>query len=217
MWLCVGRNRHLSLVGWHLLWGIITLQWRHNGHDSVSNHQPHHCLLNRLFWRRSKKTSKLRVTGLCAGNSPVTGEFPAQMTSYAENLSIWWRHHDMFWCGWHYGVFYNAWKIMHRFVLSFTYLALAMTKLRKIIEIDFLNHLNHRSQLLSKLFLSLTTISIWDIFDFTKNYQCNIYKTNVARYILRLHAFAFTFVYILRHRNHYDTTRALRCTWPIKP
>ena len=25
-----------------------------------------------------KKTSKLRVTGLCDGNSPVTGEFPAQ-------------------------------------------------------------------------------------------------------------------------------------------
>ena len=70
-----------------------TLRWRHNGRDSVSNHQPHHCLLNRLFRRRSKKTSKLRVTGLCAGNSPVTGEFPAQMASNAENVSIWWRHH----------------------------------------------------------------------------------------------------------------------------
>ena len=49
---------------------IFTLLWRHNGHDSVSNHQPYDCLLNRLFRRRSKKTSKLRVTGLCAGNSP---------------------------------------------------------------------------------------------------------------------------------------------------
>ena len=47
-----------------------TLQWRHNGRDRVSNHQPHDCLLNRLFRRRSKKTSKLRVTGLYAGNSP---------------------------------------------------------------------------------------------------------------------------------------------------
>ena len=47
-----------------------SLHWRHNDHDSVSNHQPHDCLLNRLFRRRSKKTSKLRVTGLCAGNSP---------------------------------------------------------------------------------------------------------------------------------------------------
>ena len=53
-----------------------TLHWRHNELDSVSNHQPHHCLLRRLFGRRSKKTSKLRVTGLCAGNSPGTGEFP---------------------------------------------------------------------------------------------------------------------------------------------
>ena len=33
-------------------------------------------------------------TGLCAGNSPGTGEFPAQMASDAENVSIWWRHHD---------------------------------------------------------------------------------------------------------------------------
>ena len=69
------------------------LRWRHNGHDSVSNLQPHHCLLNPLFRRRSKKTSKLRVTGLCVGNSPGTGEFPAQMASNAENVSIWWRHH----------------------------------------------------------------------------------------------------------------------------
>ena len=73
----------------------MTLRWRHNGCDSVSNHQPHDCLLNCLFRRRSKKTSKLRVTGLCVGNSPGTGEFPAQMASNAENVSIWWRHHDM--------------------------------------------------------------------------------------------------------------------------
>ena len=43
------------------------LLWRHNGRDSVSNHQPHDCLLKRLFGRRSKITSKLRVTGLCGG------------------------------------------------------------------------------------------------------------------------------------------------------
>ena len=70
-----------------------SLRWRHNDHAGVSNHQPHGCLLNRLFRRKSKKTSKLRVTGLCAGNSPGTGEFPAQMASYAENVSICWRHH----------------------------------------------------------------------------------------------------------------------------
>ena len=76
-------------------WGThITLRWRHNGCDSVPNHQPRECLLRRLIRRTSKKTSKLRVTGLCAGNSPETGEFPAQMASNAENVSIWWRHHE---------------------------------------------------------------------------------------------------------------------------
>ena len=69
------------------------LPWRHDGRDSVSNHQPHDCSFNRLFRRRSKKTSKLRVTGLCVGNSPGTGEFPAQMASKTENVSIWWRVH----------------------------------------------------------------------------------------------------------------------------
>ena len=70
-----------------------SLHWRHNDHVGVSNHQPRGCLLNRLFRRRWKKTSKLRVTGLCAGNSPGTGEFPAQRASNSENGSIWWRHH----------------------------------------------------------------------------------------------------------------------------
>ena len=72
---------------------LFSLQWRHNGRDGVSNHQHHNCLLNRLFRRISNKTSKLCVTGLGAGNSPVTGEFPAQMASNTENVSIGWRHH----------------------------------------------------------------------------------------------------------------------------
>ena len=57
---------------------VYALQWRHDERDSVSNHQPHDCLFHCLCRRRSKKTSKLRVTGLCARNSPVTGDFPAQ-------------------------------------------------------------------------------------------------------------------------------------------
>ena len=92
------ENNNYPLVLYYLFANISSnaLQWRHNGHGGVSNHQPHNCLLNRLFRRRSKKTSKLRVTGLCAGNSPVTGEFPAQMVSNAENFSIRWRHHGYF-------------------------------------------------------------------------------------------------------------------------
>ena len=58
-------------------------------------YQPYHCLLNRLFGRRSKKTPKLRVTGLCAGNSPGTGGFPPQKASNAENVFILWRHHAL--------------------------------------------------------------------------------------------------------------------------
>ena len=47
-----------------------TLQWRHIERDGVLNHRCIDCLLNRLFRRRSKKTSKLRVTGLYEGNPP---------------------------------------------------------------------------------------------------------------------------------------------------
>ena len=79
------------------------LLWRLNGRNGVSNHQPQDCLLNRLFRHRSKKTSKLCVTGPCEGNSVVTGEFPAQRARNAEMFPFndvimyicnnpWWRH-----------------------------------------------------------------------------------------------------------------------------
>ena len=82
------RGRHLCTKS---CWD--SLQWRHNERGGISNHQPHDCLLNHLFRGRRKKTSKLSVTGLCEGNSPVTSEFPAQKASDAENVSIWWSHH----------------------------------------------------------------------------------------------------------------------------
>ena len=85
---CINHTNCSSSQG-RVTHSLIALWWRHNGRDGVSNHQPHDCLLNGLFRRRSKKTSKLRVTGLCVG----TGEFPAQTASNAENVSIWWRHH----------------------------------------------------------------------------------------------------------------------------
>ena len=81
----------------HFCWVLSILQWRHNERDSISNHQLHDCLLKCLFEAQINETSKLRVTGLCAGNSPVTGEFLAQRTSNTEYVSIWWRHHEMFW------------------------------------------------------------------------------------------------------------------------
>ena len=68
---CITLSQFSQLFRNSVSWDVFyTLHWRHNEHDGVSNHQPHGCLLNRLFRRRSKKTSKLRVTGLCVGNSP---------------------------------------------------------------------------------------------------------------------------------------------------
>ena len=73
----------------------LALQWRHNECDGVSNHQPHDCLLNRLFKAELKETTKLRVTGFCEGNSTVADEFSTQRASNAENVFIWWRHRGM--------------------------------------------------------------------------------------------------------------------------
>ena len=87
-------KKHCLTSRWHpTVRHSYTLRWRHNSRDGVSNHQPHNCLLKRWFRCRSQKTSKLRVTGLCEGNSPVTGEFLAQRASNVESVSIWWRHH----------------------------------------------------------------------------------------------------------------------------
>ena len=95
-----GNGSHLGLVS---TW-VYKVNNRCNYTYHVRNHSyiwywqllqyETNCLLNHLIRRTSKKTSKLRVTGLWAGNSPVTGEFPAQRASNAENVSIWWRHHE---------------------------------------------------------------------------------------------------------------------------
>ena len=70
---------------------VLPLQWRHNGRDSVSNHQPHDCLLRRRLFRHNENIKAPRHWPFFAVNSPVTGEFPAQMASNEENVSIWWR------------------------------------------------------------------------------------------------------------------------------
>ena len=60
------------------------LQWCHNERYGVSDHRRLDGLFKRLFRRRSKKTSKLRITGLCEGNPPVTSEFPSQTANKAD-------------------------------------------------------------------------------------------------------------------------------------
>ena len=114
--------------------GKRSLPWRHNGHDSVSNHQPHGCLLNRLFRRRSKKTSKLRVTGLCVGNSPGPvnsphkGPVTRKMFPFDDvitlltilravlksRLSTWYNHRPLCTSQWHQSVS-NHWQYDYLF------------------------------------------------------------------------------------------------------
>ena len=89
-------NRRLSKQPWG--WWFETLSWslwRHLNGDGISNHQRLVCLRNRLFRRRSKKTPKLRVTGLCERKPLFTCGFPSRRASNAENVSIWWRHHGV--------------------------------------------------------------------------------------------------------------------------
>ena len=74
-----------------------TLQWHHDECNSISNHWRLNGLLNCFFRCRSKKALKLHVSGLCEGNSLVTSEFPLQMASNIENVSICWCHHEILW------------------------------------------------------------------------------------------------------------------------
>ena len=92
-WGCVIISVFSGITWYQLNSCLLQRHWRHNERYCVPNGRRHDCLLNRLFRRRSKKTLKLRVTGLCEGNSQVTGEFPAQKDSDSGHVSIWWRHH----------------------------------------------------------------------------------------------------------------------------
>ena len=90
---------------------IISLQHIADCNDErngVSNHWRLDGLHNRLFRCRSKKTWKFHVTGLCEGNTPVTGGFPSQMARNAKNVSIWWRHHVHALANWQWVIIYSG-------------------------------------------------------------------------------------------------------------
>ena len=74
-----------------------TLQWRHNECDGDSDHQRFYCLLSRVLGKPCvKKRLELRVAGLCEGKPRGgAGGFLSQRASNAENVSIWWHHHEM--------------------------------------------------------------------------------------------------------------------------
>ena len=67
----ISETNQCTLWRWPFLFSH-PLQWRHNGCDCVSDHQPQDCLLNRLFRRRSKKTPKLRWPVNSPHKWPVT-------------------------------------------------------------------------------------------------------------------------------------------------
>ena len=99
--LCVSGRKKLIILTGRTIHGItllppdqltsslqISLHWRQNGRYSVSNHQSHDCLLNSFIQMQFKETINApRSWPLC---EEFTGEF---LASYAENVSIWWRHH----------------------------------------------------------------------------------------------------------------------------
>ena len=86
-------HTQLAFVIYQSFMLYFSLQWRHHERDGVSNHRLLDRLLSCLLRRRSKKISKLRLTGICEGNPSVTGGFLSQRASNAKNVSIWWRHH----------------------------------------------------------------------------------------------------------------------------
>ena len=110
----VYRYRFLST--WHYSDVIMSMMVS----QIVSNRWRLDCLINRLFRRRLKKTSKLHITGLCERNSLVTSEFPSQRASNVENDSIWWRHHGK--GPWDFvisdGLFWTEYRILYRFFQS---------------------------------------------------------------------------------------------------
>ena len=99
---------------------------RQKGLDCVSNYQPHHWLLNRLFGCRSKKTSKLRVTGLCVRNSKGAGEF-LNKWPVTRKCSICWCHHAPR----PYGILNSAWLICQQLQLHRHWLKAGQHELSK--------------------------------------------------------------------------------------
>ena len=71
----------------------VSIWWRH--HDGFNYLFPASLLFTQPFIQKQIKENikAPRHWPLC-GEVTGTGEFPAQRASYAENVSIWWRHHD---------------------------------------------------------------------------------------------------------------------------
>ena len=54
---------------------------------------------SKVYSSKQQKHQNFALLALCEGNPPVTGEFPQQMASNAESVSMWWRHGGLFQSG----------------------------------------------------------------------------------------------------------------------
>ena len=109
----------VSLTKLHTEQTLESLHWRHNEYVGVSNHQPHGYLLNRLLRRRSKKTSKLNVTGRGPVNSPHKWPVTRKKFPFDDVIMLWviW---DAITLMWHHC---NNWLIIHHLLLvQYTFL-----------------------------------------------------------------------------------------------
>ena len=76
---------------------VVPLQWRHNERHLASQITGVSIVCSSVGWGADqRKHQNYASLAVCVGNSPVTGEFPAQRASNAENVSIWWRHHPFY-------------------------------------------------------------------------------------------------------------------------
>ena len=90
-------NYASSANRWHLLEKIPCIHYSYVIMGAIASQITSPAIVYATVYSCANQSkSKLRVTVLGAGNSPVTGEFPTQMASNAENVFIWWRHHVQF-------------------------------------------------------------------------------------------------------------------------
>ena len=150
------------------------------------------------------KMSKLRITGLCAGNSPGIGEFPGQRTSNVENVSIWWRHHGI--------------STPEQVVLEDTgkiYKYQVTAKLLKLVSVDCIIHMAHQYYKSTIYFIKIIWFSQIDA-----QLSCSCYPYIKIAFLMirvpnglvhrmtygRIHTHRYTYVFINIHHNIYMCT-----------
>ena len=111
---CYRFISHSSQVSpYHIKVIWFSLQWRHNVHDGVSNHQPHHCLLNRFSSADQRKHQSSASLAFVWGLHRWPVNSPCEWPVTRKNISIWWRHHVIYMCvrviGYHWDGRYGLW------------------------------------------------------------------------------------------------------------